>query len=233
MNLITRKTLMAQYSRRQLVAGMTLLPLIMTSTANANPLAWAFRLLLRAGSRRGVRALRPKKRPKISPISKISNAAKHHSRADKLFLGYTALEAIPAFAALSDQIVGVANHVAYESVKHQVDMLWIAGTTHRVQIFFLNDSEHLIPAPEVYFEQVNLETGDQRIRLRPLIFAEDWLPGRQGTIPAPDVPEEHWLPCRINETGPLALRPFIYGAPDVIFDDLLIQVASPGDIQWA
>lgn len=198
-------------------------------TADANILAWIFRVLFRAFRRSVVRTVR---RALIRPGG-IGAGSSYARGAIRIWDGYVAVDLVRAFSGgLHPQIAGVAQHVVEQAEEFGTDALWIAGRPSRIQLDFINDSPDVIAQPEVYFEQVNLETGEQFIRAHPLIFGRDWLPGTQGTIPSSWVRPQDLIPMKIDQAGPIAIRPFVPTSPDVVFDELLVQVVNPTDIQW-
>lgn len=232
-----------RYRRKfgKIVAGLGLSPvLIQPSPANAF-IGLFFRLFLRASVRSAFRsggrfAAGASRSVGMRPIVRAGagvGTGGYGGRAlGGVWDGFTLIDSLSALSSPDIGIVAVSNRVARQAQKYDADTIWIAGHPSRVRIDFINDSDVIIPKPRVYFEQVNLATGEQHIRPNPLKFLNDWYPGVSGSIPDQSVPPDQLLPMTIAEAGPIAIRPFVDESPDVIFDQFVIQVVSRSDIQW-
>lgn len=199
-----------------------------SSPADANIFGWVFRILLRVFRRGAMRAFR---RALIRPIG-VGARTSYARLATRILDGYVAVDMVRAFQGLDHRIIGVAEHVAQQAQEFGVDTLWIAGRPNRIQLDFINDSPDVIKKPTIYFEQANLETGEQFIRPHPLFYSRDWAPGSRATIPSKWMKPADLIPMTIAQSGPIAIRPFVNTSPDVIFDEILVQVVDPKDVQW-
>lgn len=220
-----------QYQRRDFLKLALLSPVIVYTPQSQAFIVPLFRFLLRAMVRGGGRTMRRSYRPtRMLPVNTSRNA--YGRMVEQVWDGYVAIDSISAFAAVDNSIHAVSHQVASQAQTHNADTLWQAGKQNRIQLDFFNDSPKVIPAPDVYFEQLNLETGEQFKRPHPLRFAHDWQPGVRGSIPADTYSVQEMLPMTIHETGPIAIRPFIPNQPDVIFDQFIVVVGQSSDIQW-
>lgn len=151
---------------------------------------------------------------------------------NRIYDGYTAIDLVSSFTSAPPGVIAVPDHIAAQAQKHDAEMIWFKDQVHGLRFDFINDSGYTIPAPEVFFEQHNLDMDELFVREGTLRCWEDWPVDGHGSVPAANQPDSEALPIVINDSGPIAIRPHIPAEPDVYMAETVVMVVDRSDVQW-
>ncbi|MEM8500181.1 MAG: hypothetical protein AAF542_19340 [Pseudomonadota bacterium] len=230
-------------SRRDILKGLSMCPvapLVSMPQESEAWLGWVFRFLLRGVVRRGAVRKGNRATRRVAPRGRLyavggGASASRYSygrTANHVWDGYTALDFIRSLSGLSSNVYALPDQVVEYIQEHDIGTVWFKGVANSVSFSFLNDSTEIIPSPEIYFEEANLETDVTFTRERHLSFLDDWAPGAKGDVPIASTSKSQLPSLAINQTGPVSIRPYCPDQPNVIFDEFTVVVVDPNDVQF-